>query len=668
YEDGTAENSSALTILNSAPTLTSITESEDPIAGGALQTITPSGQGDDDQDDLYLYCCNDTADLCTPSNGNDVCSDGSFAYPYSNMNCTFNVPNIDDTLFVRCRTYDGSSYSSTTAVTNFTVDSTAIVITIDNPSNSTYSKATINLNVTTSEQAYTCLWNIGGSNSTMSNDSGTNWYDVIDTGGEGTLHLMVYCNDTVGNMGLNDTIWFTVSLLGIEITKTIDPEWIVGRENETIDVVVEAKINQTKNEIPMINITDEVPYDFTAPDAGDIRVYFIDYSPYSIVDITGNTSVDVGVVDRSGSLDTQVYVNISNISLTDAGTYMEENDTVRITYSMTSSQMEPNDTRYLYTNATAVDNESNSKTSNILDYIYSSEIVLRGYKDIWIPDLSNPQNLSVRIILRAIGGPMSQILISDYLPQGATIYNRNVTYYNQTSDTTVELINGTDFYVGDPTQTVLPDGNYIDIYYYNFSYAYSNWDGNLYDNDSIQITYNVSVLGGGQWKLPVIIAGYDPEYQKHIKTEMYASANVPSFDVSIDMITHEADPGGSVKAMLRILNVGGPRAKVDVFITYSAKTLQGDMITERSETIAVVEQKEKELELFLPDDMEPGQYIFESFVTYTGREALSTSTFNVKGEKAVSSPIGDYGLYIIVGVMIVIGALMFRRLGGGKHA
>jgi hypothetical protein len=160
--------------------------------------------------------------------------------------------------------------------------------------------------------------------------------------------------------------------------------------------------------------------------------------------------------------------------------------------------------------------------------------------------------------------------------------------------------------------------------------------------------------------LPSIIAGFDPEYQKNIKTEMYASANVPSFDVLLEMLTDSVKPGGVVKALLRILNVGGPRAKVDVFVTYSAKTLVGELITERSETLAVVEQKEKSLDLPLPEDISPGIYAFESYVTYTGREALSTGTFSVEGESQAGL-FEEYSLYIfLVSVIIILTFMYFR--------
>ncbi|MCK4714130.1 MAG: hypothetical protein KAT35_01025, partial [Candidatus Aenigmarchaeota archaeon] len=263
--------------------------------------------------------------------------------------------------------------------------------------------------------------------------------------------------------------------------------------------------------------------------------------------------------------------------------------------------------------------------------------------------------------------PSSGIYITDYLPSGAEVKDLNITLYNSSLGDWVDLVNGSDYYISldNPGQTVLPDGIYVDVHYYNLSYVFTNWDGNLYDNDTIRIEYNITVLGGGEWVLPSIIAGFDPEYQKHIRTEMYASASVPSFDVILEMLSDTVKPGGVVKALLRILNVGGPKAKVDVFVTYSAKTLAGEMLSERSETLAVVEEKEKSLELKLPEDIPTGTYIFESFVSYTGREALSTGTFWVKDDSQAGLLEG-YGLYIFLVVIIIVLTLMFRRATSRK--
>jgi len=106
---------------NSAPTLTSISATPDPIKGGSQLTITPTGQGDGESDALYYYC-NETG---TATSANTLCSEANTSYisPYSSMTCTYNVSTGDTTRTVYCRTYDGALYS-TEATHTYVVDTT----------------------------------------------------------------------------------------------------------------------------------------------------------------------------------------------------------------------------------------------------------------------------------------------------------------------------------------------------------------------------------------------------------------------------------------------------------------------------------------------------------------------------------------------------------------
>jgi parallel beta-helix repeat protein len=484
----------------------------------------------------------------------------------------------------------------------------------------------------------------------------------------GSYYFRVYGNDTLGKMNVTEDRQVTFLPMQVQNTRLISPSLLVARNNETMNSTTFVKYTQGENAVYMANITSEVPWDFGAPSAGDVRVYFVDYAPYGRRDITGNASVDIQVVDQSGTLPTLVMVNISSLWLTAAGGNMSVNDSIEVFYLMTSSRMEPNEYRSVYTNSTLKDNLSQTGSSSIMSRINSSEVVLRGDKRIWIPDLSNPQLLSGEIAIKAIGGPVSGILLSDYLPQGAELTGLNVTYYNQTMGSTLQLVNGSDYYVAEPVPDTLPDGTYVDVYYYNFSYKYTNWDGNLYDNDSITITYNVSVLGGGQWVLPAIIAGWDPTYKKSIVTETSGTVNVPLFDVAVDLITKTVPAGGVVKAVLKMLNVGGPRARVDVAATYAVKTAKGEVVTEATDTFAVTDQKEMELGLEIPKETPSGRYNFEVLATYVGREAISARAFDVVAAQPLEGGTGlgqgQNFIFCIAGAIIVIvliAASIFRR-------
>jgi len=285
--------------------------------------------------------------------------------------------------------------------------------------------------------------------------------------------------------------------------------------------------------------------------------------------------------------------------------------------------------------------------------------LLRGWKDFFTPNISNPQLITFRIFMEARGGPVGDIFISDYIPPGE-IGGINVTYVNSTGS--YNLVNGTDYLVVNHSMATLPDGSQISVYLYNFSYSTTpNWSTYLGDGENITILYNVTVLGGGSWILPTILSGFDPTYMKYIKTEMFTHAFVPMFDVTLDMITNYVKPGEVVRALLKMVNVAGPKARVDVAVTYSAKTMGGGLIREGTETVAVAGEKERELELLLPRDIKPGSYTFESLVTYTGREAIATKNFEVLGEERPALSVEWILLAVIIVMAIILIAVWRTR-------
>ncbi|MFB6217114.1 MAG: hypothetical protein ABEJ72_09145, partial [Candidatus Aenigmatarchaeota archaeon] len=439
------------------------------------------------------------------------------------------------------------------------VDVGAPQITVENPGNKTYGYKTVDLNVTTSEPVESCWWNTEPDkdqtpgNETMTG-SGTDWDDTITVDEQGTYRLKTYCNDSAGNVGVNETVYFTVSTIKTNITKGLTPDAVVAREVEKINVTTDVEITNSNNNISFFNITDEVPYDFEAPSVSGINVTNIEYSPFGKTDITDE--VTVNVVDQGGQKDTLIMVNVTNMSKTSAG-YLQENDTIRIEYEMNSSKMSSGSNRTVMTNVSLKDVKGSEEEAWYNRTINVWEVVLRGTKKIWHTNLSNPQDISVRIKLKAIGGSVTDILMADYLPEGVNIYEKRVTYHNETNDVTNELYNGSDYLLEDKEAITLPSGIEGTKYNYNFSYKFTNWNGILYDNDSITLQYNVSVLGGGQWVLPGIVSAYDPTYKEHIKTEMYASANVPSFDVSTTALSDKVRPGEEIEALTFLVNVGG---------------------------------------------------------------------------------------------------------------
>lgn len=129
-EQGTGFKPKLTLIYDTPPTLTSISASTNPIPAQGNQTITASGQGDVDISEwniLRIYCCQDTANTCTPTTANTCNNNQAWASPYTNMTCTLFAPNVttNTTYYARCLTYDGLLYSGTTQSASYTVTGTS---------------------------------------------------------------------------------------------------------------------------------------------------------------------------------------------------------------------------------------------------------------------------------------------------------------------------------------------------------------------------------------------------------------------------------------------------------------------------------------------------------------------------------------------------------------
>ncbi len=206
-------------IQNSPPTLIGISVGTDPIAGGQTQTVTATTPRDNDQENLYMYCCNDTDDSCTPSSSVNVCVESDYAYPYSGMECTWATPYVDENPFyVRCVTNDGTT-SSAIISDSFVVDSTAPTVDVLDPPNN-YVRGTQEINASVSDAGVglkdnSCKWSFeesgvswtAGSDDFAQEDASGKCYYDLDTSGydDGTLYIINWTvNDTINNKG-NDS-------------------------------------------------------------------------------------------------------------------------------------------------------------------------------------------------------------------------------------------------------------------------------------------------------------------------------------------------------------------------------------------------------------------------------------------------------------------------------
>jgi len=231
FVNGTS-NSTNVTILNSIPTLEGISISTNPIKGGSTQTISAVNPNDNDQDELNFYCCNDTSNSCIPSLSNNICDYiGKFSYPYSNMNCSYIVPNLGyQEIYVRCRTYDDSAYSN--IVNNsFVEDDIAPSIEFIEPptplDGSKHLGTSVEIKVTVSNNLPIdqCIIEFDGFNYTMVKYGSGNVVNCTYVNNSlirgKTYTYKVYANDSVDNVAISGLRNFYVNTLPLISTPVI---------------------------------------------------------------------------------------------------------------------------------------------------------------------------------------------------------------------------------------------------------------------------------------------------------------------------------------------------------------------------------------------------------------------------------------------------------------
>lgn len=192
--------------FNTAPALTSVADTPDPIKGGATITITPTGQADTESDNLYFYCAESTA----PTSATTLCTQANASYAsaqYGTMTCTYAVTTGDATRTIYCRTYDGTAYS-TERTTTYVVDSTLPVKSSFIPASGSIIKTTepsITFNVSepsscrasTTDKTYSQM--SGDTACFTSLDLTSQICYMPNLGADGTKNVYIACADSVEN-------------------------------------------------------------------------------------------------------------------------------------------------------------------------------------------------------------------------------------------------------------------------------------------------------------------------------------------------------------------------------------------------------------------------------------------------------------------------------------
>jgi len=185
--------------INQLPVLISATDDATTIKGGTTINVS-TVSSDADSQTLTLFVCNSTE---ADSNG---CTSGHYcnATGTANVSCTFTSESdsTSHTWYVFIFDSLGEAASNNPLSGSYTTDTTAPVITIIEPDNTTYVAENITVEINLNEDGDWAGYCVDSctSNTTMTNVSTTYWTATTTALSDGEHYIRFYANDTYGNM------------------------------------------------------------------------------------------------------------------------------------------------------------------------------------------------------------------------------------------------------------------------------------------------------------------------------------------------------------------------------------------------------------------------------------------------------------------------------------
>jgi hypothetical protein len=141
----------------------------------------------------------------------------------------------------------------------------------------------------------------------------------------------------------------------------------------------------------------------------------------------------------------------------------------------------------------------------------------------------------------------------------------------------------------------------------------------------------------------------------NIIVEVY-SVDGALFDVIVNFPGgNEFAPGEDVVAEIEVDNFGSKRG-FDFDLFYAIKNFEGQTLAHAQENIAIETKVELIRELQLPNDVQPGEYVFTAKASHESAVASGSKTFNVRG--VALSPFTGNAFLIILGVAVIVIAIV----------
>ncbi len=163
--------------------------------------------------------------------------------------------------------------TNTTMNRRFNLDATAPSITINLPLNQTYSTSSISFNFTTNENS-TCIYSLDGglNNVSMQKNGITDFNQTNSSIADGAYQVFAYCNDTNGNLRINNTRWFSIDST---LNETVNTCGIINSPNKIYTLYNNISSERTCISITASNITlDCGGYSITYADNGTSNVVY----------------------------------------------------------------------------------------------------------------------------------------------------------------------------------------------------------------------------------------------------------------------------------------------------------------------------------------------------------------------------------------------------------
>ena len=198
-----------------------------------------------------------------------------------------------------CKAYDNTNYSSWLNSSSLTIlDVTPPIIQVQSPTNTTYITSTIWFNATADETIDTWIVNYNGTNITHT----INTQLEVENGNH---HLLLWGNDSYGNVGLNDSIYFSVNVTYPNINFSLPTP-----PNDTITTNTSIEINVSIEELYL----DEVIYNWNGTNYtmyNDSLVLMMNFDNVSALGENDTYVVDVSGYGNNGTFGNLTTGNIN---------------------------------------------------------------------------------------------------------------------------------------------------------------------------------------------------------------------------------------------------------------------------------------------------------------------------------------------------------------------